>query len=319
MENFEERDELYQEIMESNLIPSLKKQIKMIIQDKLISKKIVQKKLNKTENSELIDNIILEFLLYCGFHNTASIFFTESSMHQLPRSELTKKLNISNEPIPIFNLLLKNSNKSSISTQTDIDNLERKLEAIDSEIRQKKILERTLSAEEQLIRGIEEIDYEFELKFNSELQKRLEIWRSNELSDFISEFNNKSDNQLNLMRKELEYELKEKINELKLNFLKSGEHLRSKQREMEIEIGKWAEHNINNISKIQFSHENQEILKKTDEKLKKIEAKSLILNKKYEEDLQKLEDKKLEHKKVKRRIETLKLSISIFKKNNNLD
>ena len=64
-----------------------------------------------------------------------------------------------------------------------------------------------------------------------------------------------------------------------------------------------------------MSAEARRILDESEEKAKKIKAKMMVISKKLESDLRKLEDEQLEHRKTKREIEKLKLSIQLLEEN----
>jgi fructose/tagatose bisphosphate aldolase len=76
-----------------------------------------------------------------------------------------------------------------------------------------------------------------------------------------------------------------------------------KQRELEREISKWAEHTVQNIATDAQVAQAEQIKKDAERKETKINAKSLVLRGKVEANRRKLEDLKLEHRRAKREID----------------
>lgn len=315
MNEEDERENLLNEIKKTNIIPSLKAQLKMAIKDKL------QSKLKKTiprsisQESEIANNIILEFLFSCGFHSTASIFFAESSMHQLTREEILENVQVNDGPGTIAELLIAEDSKPSISVQTEFQDLSTKLAAVDDQIEKKKRDDAAFSAEEMMRKGMDEIDREYELRFNNELQHRLDVFRATELANTLASDRNRNQMELDRLKKELEADLRRKTNDERIKFDRTADGLRAKQRELEVEIGKWAEQNVINAKAGTLSLEVRQILKDADEKGQKIKSKMMIISKKLESDICKLEDEQLEHRKTKREVEKLKLSIQLIEQN----
>lgn len=312
MSEIDDREALFNEVSKTNLIPSLKSQIKIAVRDLLKNHGKVQPKRPVTEDSELANNIILEYLFANGFHNTASVFFTESNVHQMPRSQLIEGLQIDDSPGLIAELLLTNISHPSVSTQTESMDLNAKLDAIDREVRRKKEEGRILSSEEMLRRGMEDINREFDDRFNKELSNQLEIFRSSELANYAVIDAQKRSAELQKIHKEMEVELKQKVMDLRTKFQRDADILRVRQRELEREISKWAEQNVQKIATEAEVSEAETIKADTEAKAQKIEAKAMILEKKLEKDRRTLEDLQLEHNRAKREVEKLKLAISLY-------
>ncbi|KAK8887949.1 hypothetical protein M9Y10_039008 [Tritrichomonas musculus] len=312
MSEIDDREALFNEVSKTNLIPSLKSQIKIAVRDLLKNNGKVQPKRPVTEDSELANNIILEYLFANGFHNTASVFFTESNVHQMPRSQLIEGLQIDDSPGLIAELLLTNISHPSVSTQTESMDLNAKLDAIDREVRRKKEEGRILSSEEMLRRGMEDINREFDDRFNKELSNQLEIFRSSELANYAVIDAQKRSAELQKIHKEMEVELKQKVMDLRTKFQRDADILRVRQRELEREISKWAEQNVQKIATEAEVSEAETIKADTEAKAQKIEAKAMILEKKLEKDRRTLEDLQLEHNRAKREVEKLKLAISLY-------
>lgn len=311
MSNIDDKETLLDEITQSNLIPSLKSQIKISVRNilKNPSKSIPKRPISK--ESELANNIILEYLFSNGFHNTASVFFTESNVHQMPRSQMLEELNIHERPGLVAELLLTNESHPSVSTQTESLDLNSKLDQIDREIKRKKQEGRIVSSEEMLRRGIEDIDREFEERYNKELAHRLDVFRASELANSASLDAQKRKAEIQKIHKEMETDLKQKIVELRTQFQRDADLLRVKQRELEREIGKWADKNIKKVATEAETSEAEKIKNDTEKKLQKIEAKSMVIEKKLESEMRKLEDLQLEHNRAKREVEKLKLALSL--------
>lgn len=312
MSSIDQHDALLKNISNTNLIPSLKSQIKMAIRDRLKNQRPIKQSQPANPKSELANNIILEFLFSNGFHNTASVFYTESNAHQMPRSEILEGLQIKDRPGLIAELLITNVSHPSISTQTENMDLNAKLDAIDREIKRKKEEGRIISSEEMLRRGIEDLDHEFEERYNKEFQSRLDLFRATDLANSASMDAQRHSSELQRIQKEMEADLKLKTSELRTKFQRDADLLRVKRRELEREIGKWADQNVKLISTEAQSSEANAIKADTETKAQKIEAKMLILQKKEERERRKLEDLQLEHNRAKREVEKLKLAISMY-------
>lgn len=315
MNDLEERKALFNEISNTNIIGSLKSQFKRALADRLLNNKAPELPRPISEESEIANNIILEFLFAAGFHNTASVFFSESKMHQMPRESILESVDVGNGPGTIAELLVHPQSLPSISTQTEFEDLGSKLNAIDEQVRKKRQMDRALSCEETLHRGIDEIDKDIENRFNTELKRRLDIFRASELATYSSTETARNNAQLEMIKKELEADLRQKTNEMRRSFDKSASGLRTKQRELETEIGKWAERNVENVKLDAKTAEVRKILAETEEKAKQIKAKTMTLAKKMEKDLCRLEDEQLEHRKTKREVEKLRMSIAMLEQN----
>lgn len=311
----DERVELLEEIRKTNIIPSLKTQLKMALCDKLRSSNKTEIKRSQSRETEIIDNIVLEFLYKCGFHNTASIFFAESNMHQLPREHISSTLQIVESDKPILEILVADESHPSILTQTEFQDLDSKLSSVEDELRKKRKTEIALSSEDILRSGIDAIEHEFEMRFQKELANKIDIFRATELSKALASDKMYQESELERIQKELDVELRQKTNQERAKFDKTAEALHAKQRELEFEIQKWAEQNILRARENTMTTEARAILKDCDEKSKKIEAKIEVLKRKCEKDLRKLEDAQLEHRKSKREVEKLKLSIELLDQN----
>lgn len=311
----DERSQLLKEISKTGIIPSIKAQMKMAVYNKLLNRKnenIVRK---QTKDTEIINNIILEFLFKSGLHSTASVFFSESCMHQLPREAVIEEIKIPNSPGTIIELLVTPVSQPSIETQTEYEDINTKLIAVDEDLRRKRKLGRALSSEDMLRKGMDEIEKEIERQFNSEVQRKMEMFRASELADLRSLEEARFTSKMDMMKKEFEADLRTKTNELRIRFDRSADVLRAKQRELELEISKWAEKNIRNVNIDSTTIEVKRIMAEADEKAKQIKAKNLVLSRKLEKDLCKLEDEQLEHRKTKREVEKLRLAIAMLEQN----
>ena len=315
MTESEEREKLYNEISKTNIIPSLKAQLKLSIKDKLRNKLKKTIPRNVSYDTEVANNIILEFLLACGFSSTASIFFAESSMHQITREEILNAIQVKDGTGTIAEMLVNENSNPSISTQTDLQDLDMKLAQIEDEIQRRRRNENAFSAEEMMRKGMEEIDREYEDRFNREFQHKMDVFRATELANILASDQRKNEAELDRLKKELEAELRQKTNAERVKFDRAADGLRAKQRELEAEIGKWAEQNVMNSKAAVMSLEARNALKDGEEKEKQIKAKMMVISKKLERDLCKLEDEQLAHRKTKREIEKLKLSIRLLEEN----
>ena len=249
MNENDEREKLFNQISNTNIIPSLKAQLKLAIKDKLRMKLKKPFPRSVSQETEIANNIIMEFLFACGFHSTASIFFAESSMHQLTREDILEYIQVNDNPGTIAELLIAEDSKPSITTQTDFQDLSSKLAAIDEEIRKRKRDANAFSAEEMMRKGMDEIDHEFEERFNKEFQHKMDVFRATELANILSSEQHKNQMELDRLRKELEAELRQKTNAERIKFDRTADGLRAKQRELEAEIGKWAEQNVLNANR----------------------------------------------------------------------
>ena len=308
----DQREELFDDISRTNLIPSLKAQLRMAVCDSLKKNPLVKPRRPVTEESECAKNIILEVLFACGFHSTASVFYTESEMHQLPRDELIEKLQVSKSPGLLAELLLTNQSHPSISTQTENCDLNAKLEAVEMEMRRKRMLGRMQSSEDMLRRGIEQIEHEFEEKYHKELSKRMDLFRAGELLRLQAEDTRKHEAELARMKSEMEAEFRQKTADLRTQYQRDSDAVRVKQRELEREIGKWAERNVKYVATDAQISEASQIKADCEKKQTKIRAKALVLTRKVEKERRKLEDLKLAHNRAKREIEKLQLAINMY-------
>ncbi|OHS98847.1 hypothetical protein TRFO_01930 [Tritrichomonas foetus] len=314
MEETDEREALLDEISHTNLIPSLKSQIKKTVRDILKNHAQIEPKRPVTETSELANNIILEFLFSNGFHNTASVFYTESNVHQMARPQILEGLQINDNPGLIAELLLTKISHPSVSIQTESMDLNSKLQAIDREIKRKKEEGRIISSEEMLRRGIEDLDREYEERFNKELAHRLDVFRASELATSASQDAARRSAELQRIHQEMESELKQKTADLRAKFQRDADILRIRQRELEREIGKWAEQNVQKVATEAEISEAHKIKADAEKKAQKIEAKAMLLERKLEKDRRKLEDIQLEHNKAKREVEKLKMALALAQK-----
>lgn len=315
MGDIEEREALLDEISQTSLIPSLKAQLKMAVRDKIAGRYVTKKTRNISQESEVIDNIILEFLFAQGFNNTASVFFSESELHPQNRENLLQYLQINDTPGLISELLLDFPSHPSISTQTEANDLSSKLEEVELQIRRRKQEGRYISSEEMLRRGIEDIDREFEEKYNNELKSRIDMLRASEISKVQAEDITRNNIRLEQMRQEMEADLRQKTAELRTQYQRDSDILRVKQRELEREISKWAEQNVQNVVVESHASEIDQIKASTEDKSKKLEAKIFMLQRKLEKERRKLEDVRLEHNKSKRELEKIRIAISIYEQN----
>ena len=316
MSEIDEREALLNEISHTNLIPSLKSQLKINVRGILKNKISLNQNRPVSESSELANNIILEYLFANGFHSAASVFFTESNVHQMSRSEVLEGLHINDRPGLVAELLLTQPSNPSVSIQTEDMDLNSKLEAIDRAVKRKKNEGRAVSSEEMLRRGIEDIEREYEERYNNELSRRLDLFRAGELANSAAIDARQHSVELQRIHHEMEADLKQKVADLRAKFQRDSDILRVKQRELEREIGKWAEQNIAKIASESDVAKANAIKKDTENKSKKIGAKAMILEKKLEKDLRKLEDLQLEHNKAKREVEKLQMAIELCQQRN---
>ena len=312
MGDYQQREELLKEISQTGLIPSLKAQMRHSVKERLLSKVPIPKKRSKTEQSELTDNIILEYLFSSGFTSTASVFYSEASINQISRETILNQLNIKDTPGLVAELLLDFPSTPSISTQTENFDLNSRLAAVENEFRLKRSEGRLISSEEMLRRGIEDIEREYEDKFQSELSKRMSLFRSSELMQAATREARNTEMKIQQHKIQLESDLNQRIANLRSQFEKDSEVLKSKQRELEREIGAWAERNISSLKEDSTSSKIRKIKEETTEKAKLLEQKTQVLLNKLEKDRRKLEDIQLEHNKAKREVEKLRSSISIY-------
>jgi hypothetical protein len=314
MSEIDERSEFLAEISRTNLIPSLKAQLRMAVCERLRSRGGDPPTPPVSEQSEFAKNIILEFLYASGFHSTASVFYTESHMHQMPRDTLIEGLQVSNSPGLLAELLITHTSHPSISTQTENIDLSAKLEAVEQEMKRKRQVARYQSTEEILRHGIEQLEHEFEDRFQTQLNQQLDLFRAGDLSMYQSEERRRINAELDRLKREMEAEFRQKATELRVQFQRDADVLRVKQRELEREIGKWADHQVRNIASEAQISEAQRIREETERKAAKIEAKAIVLEQILEKHRRKLEDVRLEHNKAKREIERLQLAISMYGK-----
>jgi hypothetical protein len=268
-----------------------------------------------SEESEYAKNVIFEFLYASGFHSSASVFYAESEMHQIPRTELIEQLKVDNSPGLLAELLLSRESHPSISTQTENVDLFSRLEAVEQEVKRKKQMARYESTEDILRRGIEKLELEFEERFNRELGHRLDIFRASDLSMIQSEETRRHNAEIIRMRRDMELELGQKSAELRAQFQRDSDIFRSKQRELEREIGKWADVAIKHVSIDGEAIAANQIKEEAERKAAKIKGKALALNQKCERGRRKLEDLRLEHNRAKREIEKLRMAIAMYQRN----
>jgi len=312
MDENSEKTQLYEKLNETPIVASLKSQLKQTLINKLRNRVSLSSKRTIDEKCNLLYNIILEYLIACGFQNSASIFFSESSMYQISKKDIYNAVSIPKSPITTAENLLSIQNYPSIMTQTTNEDVDAKLQEIDSMFRLKRSEDRQKSIENHLMNGISDIEKEIEDRFNEEMKKRLSMFRASELAAYVTSETASNNQNLNILRREMEQNLKEKTTELKIKHLRNTESIRVKQRELELEIGKWAEKNVENVIAEHQSQEAIEISKKCEYKIKKLEAKAHVLEQKIEQDLRNIEDEKLEHRKTKRQIEKLELSLKVL-------
>jgi hypothetical protein len=251
MSDTDDRSELWAEISQTNLIPSLKAQLRMAVCERLRSCRPSPKpKPPVSEESEYAKNVILEFLYASGFHSSASVFYVESEMHQVPRTLLIEGLQVSDSPGLLAELLLTQPSHPSISTQTEDIDLSTKLEAVEQEVKRRRVIARYKSSEDILQRGIEQIEREYEDRFQKELSHQLEIFRAGDLSMAYAEETRRHTAELERLEREMEAEFRQKTADLRLQFQRDSDVVRVKQRELEREISKWAEHTVQNIARM---------------------------------------------------------------------
>ncbi|KAH0792937.1 hypothetical protein GPJ56_003201 [Histomonas meleagridis] len=234
----------------------------------------------------------------------------------MSRKEMIKSLQIDDQPGLISELLLDYKSRSNASIQKESDDISSKLEAVELQIRKKRQFTRMQSSEDQLRRGLETIDRDYEIKFQKELNSRLEIFRSTELSQVKSDTLRRHETELEKIRVELESDLKKKTADLYVQFEKDSEVLRMKQREIEREICKWSDRKIEEIANEADCAEAAAIRADTEKKLKMIKERTMQIQRKVEERMRELEDIRLANNKAKRESEKLKLAIEIYRKSN---
>jgi hypothetical protein len=267
-----------------------------------------------SEDHEYAKNVILEFLYASGFHSSASVFYVESEMHQIPRNVLIDGLQVPDSPGLLAELLLTQPSHPSISTQTEDIDLSTKLEAVDREMKRRRQLSRYQSTEDVLQRGIEQIEREFEDRFQKEFNHRLDLFRAGDLSLAYAEETRRHTSELDRVQREMEAEYRQKTANLRLQFQRDSDVVRVKQRELEREISKWAEYTTQTIATEAQVAQAQRIKEEAARKEAKIKAKALILHDKLETSQRKLEDLKLEHNRAKREIEKLQMAITMYGK-----
>jgi hypothetical protein len=315
MSDIDDRTDLLSEISQTNLIPSLKAQLRMAVCEKLRSCRPADRpKPPVSEESEYAKNVILEFLYASGFHSTASVFYAESEMHQIPRNLLIDRLQVSDSPGLLAELLLTHPSHPSISTQTEEVDLSAKLAAVEQEMKRRRQMARYQSTEDILRRGIEQIEREYEERFQKELSHRVEIFRAGDLSIAYAEESRRHSAELDRIQREMEAEFRQKTVEMRVQFQRESDVVRVKQRELEREIGKWADHTVQNVATEAQVVQAQQIKEEAERKEVKIKAKALALRTKVEADRRKLEDLELEHRRAKREIEKLRLAIAMYGK-----
>jgi hypothetical protein len=112
----------------------------------------------------------------------------------------------------------------------------------------------------------------------------------------------------------MEAEFRQRAAELRVQFQRDADILRLKQRELEREIGKWADTQVRVVASEAQMFEAQRVRDETERKAAKIRAKAVVLEQKVEKERRKLEDIRLEHNKAKHEIERLQLAIDMYGK-----
>jgi hypothetical protein len=314
MTDGDERMEFLTEVSRTNLIPSLKAQLRMAVCERLLSHGADPPRPAVSEQSECAKNIILEFLYASGFHSTASVFYTESDMRQIPRSELVDGLQVPHSPGLLAELLITHSSHPSISTQTENIDLSARLEAVEQEMKRKRQIGRYRSTEDVLRCGIEELEREFEGRFQTQLNQQLDLFRSGDLVTYQADEGRRTGAELERLRHEMEADFRQRAAELRVQFQRDSDILRLKQHELEREIGKWADTQVRAVASEAQMSEAQRVKDETERKAAKIREKAVVLERKVEKERRKLEDIRLEHNKAKHEIERLQLAINMYGK-----
>jgi hypothetical protein len=221
-------------------------------------------------------------------------------------------MQVPDSPGLIVELLLTHPSYPSISTQTEAEDLSAKLEAVDTDMRRKRQIDRRVASEDLLKHGIEQIERDFEARFSRELANRMNIWRNSDLLRMQSDDTTRHSAELDRIRREMEADLKRRTSELRTQFQRDSDVVRVKQRELEREIGKWAERTVKKVATDSDIAEIERIKRDTENKAQKIRAKSMVLAKKVEKERRRLEDMRLEHNRAKREIEKLRMAINLY-------
>jgi chromosome segregation ATPase len=140
----------------------------------------------------------------------------------------------------------------------------------------------------------------------------MDIFRAGDLSITQAEDTRRRTAEMDRMRRDMELDFNQKAAELRAEYQRDSDIFRTRQRELEREIGKWADLAVKHVSVDGEAAEARRIKEDAERKAAKIRAKSAVLNQKCEVARRKLEDLQLEHNRAKREIEKLRLSISLY-------
>jgi hypothetical protein len=189
MERGEFRNAVFAHLSTEGFVQSYKTQLRLALhkftsENREFSFPVYQHSLR----SEIICNIIADYLKAYSYRDTLHVFMEESAYHKIPQSDIMRQIDISEIDVTILETLMKRKRRPyhnrGVEVQTDQLSINEKLALIDRSCRMQKFQTKRVEQQERVaehlekLRQTKEADMERSLHQAFEAQKALEISRA---------------------------------------------------------------------------------------------------------------------------------------------
>ena len=193
-----------------------------------------------TLRSEIICNIIAEYLKAYGFNDSLSVFREESAFHKLSREDILHNVDLPETSDTILESLMKRKRRKggtrSIATQSNSQSLQDRLDSIDYEVKLRRASQKAVDRQRLVNERLKRIREERESQLEERIRHAYEAQRTIELSRAKIEINEKYRTEIARMKDEFDAQLLQREQELRIARDHEEEAARLMQEELDRQL-----------------------------------------------------------------------------------
>jgi len=191
-----------------------------------------------TVKSEIICNLIAEYLIKNNFGNSLSVFMEESAYHKMPKEEIIRNCNMKPCEESILEALVERKKRPygyrTTDTQTEYQSLNDKFAYLEDIIINKKHIVKSAERKKMVNDRLAHIKKEKEMELESRINNCFESQKLFELSKAKIELSERYKTQIRRIKSEFEDLLNQKQAEIRL----IGQHEEESTKLLEIELNR---------------------------------------------------------------------------------
>jgi hypothetical protein len=190
--------------------------------------------------SELICNIIADYLKAYHYRGTLHVFIEESAYHSFPQSDVLRQIDLPSVDGTVLETLMRRKRRPkgsrSVASQTDTLSVAERLAIVELATRANRSAARSGDRQRMIAERLSELRSEKESQLQARLRHSFEAQRMLEVSRMKVDGSARFQNELNRKKAELEAQLSSRAGELRLAREQEEESTRMLQQELDRQL-----------------------------------------------------------------------------------